>query len=170
MKSRVIPSGVDNHNLVDIFSGRLPSSLVIGFVLNSAFRGNWHENGYNFQNFGLTEINLLVNAKQASWLKKHYSWFGNFNLNINSQYPAIPYQPTFGTTLNNSKIMREYHGLLMNIGVTELDGKSHFTQDCRWITRNILKSKFTVAAPLVDLARFHDGYVHSLNSVHDSTV
>lgn len=64
MKSRVIPQGVDNHNIVDIFSGRLPSSIVIGFVLNSAFRGSWTENAYNFQNFGLTEINMLVNSKQ----------------------------------------------------------------------------------------------------------
>lgn len=63
MKTRVISAQESSANIVDLFNGRLPTSLVFGLVDNSAFRGDLELNPYNFQHFNLTNVKLLVNSK-----------------------------------------------------------------------------------------------------------
>ena len=74
IKHRNIPRGSSYVPLTDIFSGRLPNSVVIGLVETQAFSGSYHKNPYNFQNFNIRRINLMINSKS---------------------FPAIPYEPRF---------------------------------------------------------------------------
>ena len=97
LKSRIIQKGESYTPIVDIFTGRLPSSIYFGFVQNSAFKGHKNQNAYNFHHFDIGSISLLVNSKT---------------------YPATRYTPTFSQDVKTSKIMREYMGLMQNIGVS----------------------------------------------------
>ena len=113
LKSRIIQKGESYTPIVDIFSGRLPSSIYFGFVKNSAFKGNKNENPFDFQHFDIGSISLLVNSRT---------------------YPSTRYTPKFTDDVNTSKIMREYMGLMQNIGAS---GNNE--------------------APLVTLENFHSG-------------
>ena len=97
LKSRVIPQGESYTPIVDIFSGRLPVSVYFGFVLNSAFKGHKNQNPFHFQPFDIGSVSLLVNSKS---------------------FPATRYTPKFNQDVNKSLIMREYQGLMSNIGVS----------------------------------------------------
>ena len=113
LKSRVIATGESYTPIVDIFSGRMPSSIYFGFVKNSAFKGHKNENAFNFQSFDIGGVSLLVNSKC---------------------FPAQRYTPSFTDDVSTSKIMREYMGLMNNIGI---QGGNE--------------------SPLVTLERFHEG-------------
>ena len=97
LKSRIIQKGESYTPIVDIFSGRLPSSIYFGFVLNKAFKGHKTENPYNFEPFDIGSVSLLVNSKS---------------------FPATQYTPKFEDDAATSLIMREYMGLMKNIGVS----------------------------------------------------
>jgi len=47
-----------------LFSGQLPSRLVIGLVSNQAFSGHAESNPFNFQHFNLNEIALYLDGQQ----------------------------------------------------------------------------------------------------------
>ena len=113
LKSRIIQRGESYTPIVDIFSGRLPSSLYFGFVKNSAFKGNKNENPFNFEHFDIGSVSLLVNSRT---------------------FPATRYTPKFKDDVKTSIIMREYMGLMQNIGAS---GNNE--------------------APLVTLDNFHSG-------------
>ena len=49
-----------NHE--KLFSGQLPSRLVIGCVDNDAFNGNYVKNAFNFKHFSLSEISLYLDG------------------------------------------------------------------------------------------------------------
>ena len=87
LKSRVIPTGESYTPVVDIFSGRMPSSIYFAFVKNSAFKGHKNENAFNLQAFDIGGVSLLVNSKS---------------------FPAQRYTPSFTDDVATSKIMREY--------------------------------------------------------------
>ena len=48
--------------LDNVFQGRIPSKVKVGMVLSSAYLGNYSKNPYNFQNFNLNYINVMVNG------------------------------------------------------------------------------------------------------------
>jgi len=47
-----------------LFSGQLPTRLVIGLVTNQAFSGHAESNPFNFQHFKLNEIALYLDGQQ----------------------------------------------------------------------------------------------------------
>ena len=47
-----------------LFSGQLPTRVVIGLVPNRAFNGHVDSNPFNFQHFNLTEIALYLDGQQ----------------------------------------------------------------------------------------------------------
>ena len=51
-----------NHE--KLFSGQLPTRIVIGLVNNQAFNGHREQNPFNFINFNLQEIGLYLDGQQ----------------------------------------------------------------------------------------------------------
>jgi len=47
-----------------LFSGQLPTRLMIGLVTNQAFNGHAESNPFNFQHFNLNEIALYLDGQQ----------------------------------------------------------------------------------------------------------
>jgi len=49
-----------------LFSGQLPTRIVIGLVSNRAFNGHLTSNPFNFQHFGLNEIALYLTDNSST--------------------------------------------------------------------------------------------------------
>ena len=62
-----------NHE--KLFTGQLPSRLIIGCVDNYAFNGSYTKNPYNFKNFAFSEISLYLdgNTQPIRPLKPNYA-------------------------------------------------------------------------------------------------
>ena len=58
-----------------MFTGQLPTRLVIGCVDNDAFNGSQTKNPYNFKNFALSEISIHLdgNTEAIRPLKPNYA-------------------------------------------------------------------------------------------------
>jgi len=63
-KTLTIPSAVMDVNHEKLFSGQIPTRIVIGLVRNDAFNGSTTRNPFNFQNFKLTEISVYSDGQQ----------------------------------------------------------------------------------------------------------
>ena len=57
-KTYTIPAGNLDGNHEKLFAGQLPSRLVIGYVDNDAFNGNYVNNPFNFKHYSLNQISL----------------------------------------------------------------------------------------------------------------
>jgi len=71
-----------------LFSGQLPTSLVIGLVTNQAFNGHAESNPFNFQHFNLNEIALYLDGQQ--------------------QHASRPIQPDYKPGQYNYKSLRQH--------------------------------------------------------------
>ena len=63
-KSFTIPQNYLDVNHEKLFSGQLPTRIVIGLVDNRAFNGDRARNPFNFQHFGMNEIGLYMDGQQ----------------------------------------------------------------------------------------------------------
>ena len=63
-KSFAIPRHYLDVNHEKLFSGQLPTHIVIELVSNQAFNGHVESNPFNFQHFNLSEIALYLNGQQ----------------------------------------------------------------------------------------------------------
>jgi len=63
-KSVTIPAGYYDVSHEKLFSGLLPTRIIVGLVRNDAFSGSRARNPFNFQNFGLTEIAVYTDGQQ----------------------------------------------------------------------------------------------------------
>jgi len=63
-KSFAIPQHYLDVSHDKLFSGQLPTRLVIGLVTNQAFNGHAESNPFNFQHFNLNEIALYLDGQQ----------------------------------------------------------------------------------------------------------
>ena len=63
-KSFTIPDNYLDASHEKLFSGQLPTCIVIGLVSNGAFNGHLESNLFNFQHFALSEIGLYLNGQQ----------------------------------------------------------------------------------------------------------
>ena len=52
----------------NVFSGQLPSRIVVGLVDNAAYNGSCTHNPFNFKNYDLTQIKILIDG-QAQYIK-----------------------------------------------------------------------------------------------------
>ena len=79
-KSFTVPAGFLDVSHEKLFSGQMPSRLVVGIVRNDAFNGSLARNPFNFHHFKLTEISVYVDGQQqqnikplrADFTNKHY--------------------------------------------------------------------------------------------------
>ncbi|MCP4502617.1 MAG: hypothetical protein GY822_21935 [Deltaproteobacteria bacterium] len=63
-KSFAIPQNYLDVSHEKLFSGQLPTRIVIGLVTNRAFNGHVESNPFNFQHFNLSEIALYLDGQQ----------------------------------------------------------------------------------------------------------
>jgi len=91
-KSFTIPQNYMDVNHEKLFSGQLPTRMVIGLVDNGAFNGNRALNPFNFQHFNLSEIGLYLDGQQ--------------------QHAVMPIQPDFA----NEQYIRAYNTVFVGTG------------------------------------------------------
>ncbi len=63
-KTFTAPAGNLDCSQENLFSGQLPSRLVIGCVDNDAFNGSYAKNPYNFKHYSLTQLKLYLDGQQ----------------------------------------------------------------------------------------------------------
>ena len=63
-KTFTVPSGHLDFIQEKLFSGQLPTRLIIGCVNNRAFNGDYRTNPFNFQHFSATELSLYLDGQQ----------------------------------------------------------------------------------------------------------
>ncbi|KAM6449055.1 uncharacterized protein F54H12.2-like [Liasis olivaceus] len=91
MKVYSIPAGSLVCNQENLFLGQLPKQLVIGFVDNASFSGEYDRNLFNFKNFNVNFCALYCNSKQI---------------------PAKPLQPDY----EHGLFVREYMQMVQMTG------------------------------------------------------
>ena len=62
-KSFTVPRGQMTYAQENLFSGQIPSRLVIGCVDNDAFNGLYAKNPYNFKNYDLNQIKVFLDGQ-----------------------------------------------------------------------------------------------------------
>ena len=65
-KTYTIPAGNLNHTQENLFTGQLPTRIVIGCVDNDSFNGRYAKNPYNFKHFDLTQLKVYLDGQQHS--------------------------------------------------------------------------------------------------------
>ena len=91
-KSFAIPQHYLDVNHEKLFSGQLPTRIVVGLVDNRAFNGNRTLNPFNFQHFNLHEIALYLDGQQ--------------------QHAVRPIEPNFG----DGQYIRAYNTIFAGTG------------------------------------------------------
>jgi len=76
-KTITIPTGFRDVSHEKLFSGQLPTRLVIGLVRNDAFNGTFARNPFNFQHFNLMEISVYSDGQQQYGIKPLTTDFTN---------------------------------------------------------------------------------------------
>ena len=65
-KTFTVPRGNLDVNQENLFSGQLPTRIVIGCVDNDSFNGAFHKNPFNFKHFNLTQLKIYLDGQQQS--------------------------------------------------------------------------------------------------------
>jgi hypothetical protein len=65
-KTFTVPAGNLDATHEKLFSGQLPTRIVIGCIDNEAFNGSVARNPFNFKHFSLTEIALYLDGHQQA--------------------------------------------------------------------------------------------------------
>ena len=78
LKNYSIEVGSREKTYEDVFSGKIPSRFIVGFVSDSAYDGHLNKNPYNFKNFNINFIGAYYNGIPV---------------------PGKAYEPTFNGTL-----------------------------------------------------------------------
>jgi hypothetical protein len=63
-KTFTVPAGYLDFIQEKLFSGQLPTRLIIGCVDNKAFNGDYKLNPFNFQHFNATELSVYLDGQQ----------------------------------------------------------------------------------------------------------
>jgi len=68
-KTFTIPGGNMNFTQEKLFSGQLPTRLVLGCVDNDAFNGVHDKNPFNFKHYDLRQLKLYIDGQQQHHIK-----------------------------------------------------------------------------------------------------
>ena len=91
MKTQHIPQGVTNFSIDNLFKGKLPDRVALAMVNDAAMTRRYTAYPFNFQNFRLNYMSLLVNSQHV---------------------PRIPYEPNYA----RKDYLRKYLGVLEAMG------------------------------------------------------
>jgi len=104
-KSFTIPQNYLDVSYEKLFSGQLPTRMVIGLVSNRAFNGHTESNPFNFQPFNISEIALYLDGQQ--------------------QHAIRPIQPDYA----HGKYIRSYDTLFTGTGKLSKDEGLFITRE-----------------------------------------
>ena len=65
-KTFTVPTGNMDCCQENLFTGQLPSRLVLGCVDNDAFNGNYEKNPFNFKHFNMTQLKVYMDGQQQT--------------------------------------------------------------------------------------------------------
>ena len=68
-KTFTVPRGNLDFSQESLFSGQLPTRLVIACVDNDAFNGNYEKNPFNFKHYNLTQLKVYLDGQQQNHIK-----------------------------------------------------------------------------------------------------
>jgi len=68
-KTFTVPQGFRDITHEKLFSGQLPTRVIVGLVTSEAFNGHRERNPFNFQHFNVTEISLYLDGQQQEGIK-----------------------------------------------------------------------------------------------------
>jgi len=103
-KSFAIPANYLDSNHEKLFSGQLPTRIVVGFVDNRGFNGSRAHNPFNFHHYQLNEISIYLDGHQ--------------------QYALKPLQPNFA----NGLYVRTYNSLFAGTNKLNRDEGNFITR------------------------------------------
>ena len=63
-KVLTFPGGLGALNPDNIFLGRIPKRIVLGFVDTEAFNGSYTSNPFNFKHHNLAQVGVYVDGEQ----------------------------------------------------------------------------------------------------------
>ena len=75
-KSYTIAAGTHDNTQEALFSGQLPSRIVLACVDNDAFNGTYRKNPFNFKNFDITSVKIFLDGQSQSHIKAIEPNFG----------------------------------------------------------------------------------------------
>jgi len=76
-KSFTVPQNYLDVSHEKLFSGQLPTRIVVGLVTNRAFNGHAEANPFNFQHFNLSEIGVYLDGQQQNVVRPmHLNYAG----------------------------------------------------------------------------------------------
>jgi hypothetical protein len=75
-KTFTVPQGNLDFSQENVFTGQLPTRIVIGCVDNDAFNGAWNKSPFNFKNYHLTQLKLYLDG-QHQYIKPIEPDFAN---------------------------------------------------------------------------------------------
>ena len=93
VKAMTIHSGVHGETLDNIILGQLPKRVILGFVNNKAYNGDYSLNPFNFNHYDINFLSLYVDGVQ---------------------YPSKPLQPDFG---KEKMFVNSYYTLFTGTGI-----------------------------------------------------
>jgi hypothetical protein len=94
IKSHIITTGRQTERVSQIFRGKLPRQIIIGFVDSGGYDGNVSKNPFKFGNFGINSFQGYLNGEPIT---------------------PLPFKPKFST----NSYTREYRWFLDNLGCYE---------------------------------------------------
>lgn len=92
IKTVTITQGLRDKCLDNLFTNQLPQRIIIGFVDNRGFNGDYKRNAFNFQHFNLNHLSLMVDGRP---------------------YPTQPLAPDF----KNKQYLEAYNTLFSGTGL-----------------------------------------------------
>ena len=104
-KSFTIPQNYLDVSHKKLFSGQLPTRIVIGLVDNRAYNGDRQRNPFNFQHFNLNEIAVYLDGQQ--------------------QHAVRPVQPDYGLGL----YIRAYNSMFAGTGKLCKDERLYISRE-----------------------------------------
>lgn len=65
IKTRTVPAGITDHNIVHPYQNKIPNRLIITLVSNAAFTGTLNKNPFNFKHFNLNLLSVTKNGQEV---------------------------------------------------------------------------------------------------------
>ncbi|KAF8789562.1 hypothetical protein HNY73_007492 [Argiope bruennichi] len=104
VRSFALSSGIQSSTIANAFIGQLPTRLILGFVSNEAYNGNFSKNPFNFRHYNLNYLSILEGSKMIPskpfkpnfannlYARSYLSLFTDLNRFHNSQNINISYE------------------------------------------------------------------------------
>ncbi|XP_072021177.1 uncharacterized protein F54H12.2-like [Amphiura filiformis] len=133
VKSFTVPQGDLSITKEGLFTGQLPTRLVVGLVDNRAFNGTYNLNPYNFQHFDLNKFGVYINGQQVPLLALRpftpkFSAEGGqqFVLNYQTLFSGLNRQyKDFGGCVNREEYPNGYSIICLYL-TSDYSGGGHF--------------------------------------------